>query len=153
MQWFLDKLFWLFGGLIPPMDATPERLYTHRASVAALIVLGYLIFGFHIAWICGLVPNFSGAALASDLVKVKGEFHAEFDTIKSQGDNTQLIIIRGQIKSVLRDKCAALQKGNQDALDSANHDLELLADSFFSLTKREYTEPPCSTVLIKADTP
>jgi hypothetical protein len=161
----IDKLlgffFRLLSGLVPPLDATPERLHNHRVSVAILIVFAYLVVGVHISWICGFVPHVPGAAWASDLdtaraawasdlEKARSQLAQRQDILAEQGNFTQLMLVKGAIKQTLKDACTALDKGNQPALDLANNEMETLAEQYRTLTHETYMRPNCSVILIKS---
>jgi hypothetical protein len=158
ITWVFDKIVWVFSALIISVDADPLSLQRHRTVVSLMIIGIYMIVGAHLLWD---IPPAQGIVSQIELNKVQTASDTKFEQLTKQMDyrtrklegrenSIELLIVRGSIKKALDDACTALQNANQPALDSANKELDDLADQYQTLTSgRIYIRPSCDTVLIK----
>lgn len=132
------------------MDPKAQRTWRRAIAAAVTTILVVLAVGF--AWAQGWIPGASGVALASDLSSFKASVEQRQTALETKQDRLALLIVKGALKIALNDRCVAINRKNQQALDAANTSIDDLTEQYRELNRgREPSLLDCSVVLIDAD--
>lgn len=129
-------------------NETPEAQRVWRRLVASLLTIIVLTIGGGFAWAQGWTP-LSGVALASDLAQLRTEVTLRQGSTDATLAMTQLIVVKSAIRQALVNRCLAIHRFNQPALDAANGELDGLADQYSALLHQPLTIPSCDVILIQ----
>lgn len=126
-------------------DATPiERARTARVAFRAAVV-------FHIVWACGWLPGWQGFARASDVDdKIEAAIDpihkqlTEIDVKLSRSEDTQKLILQGQLTAQIRDlhrlKCTTTDDYTRSRME---RDIEDAQQKYRALSGERYPMPAC----------
>ncbi len=143
---YLFDLLLVLNDMDPAANKTRQRL---TGAVLSVLVLAVITIGL---WAKGWVPS---VAIAAEVTKQLGVVEARQDekraAIEKKQDRLALVVLKQSIRTTLTDRCNALRRRNQEALDAANVALDDLTDQFLELARRPPDIPDCRVVLIDSD--
>lgn len=140
-------------GLVVPIDGD-EDPKTERRKIRrwrALVGLFVLVMGFHVAWACGLLPNFSGFAVA-DAVDRKVEaaradllarLEKQEQRVQRIEDNVAAVLklqIESRLRDLAREVCASTSPRMADLLEG---EIASLQNEHQKLADERYPLPAC----------
>lgn len=110
---------------------SPPRFKKERTELWAwLVTLGLIMSGLHILIACGLVPGFSGFALASDVT-----------TIQTAVSSTRQESLEGRAFELRVKQCEAIESGKSPQAFTVQ--LQDLLRKYYDLTKQRMELPTC----------
>lgn len=125
----------------------------HRWGLSGMVFSMAIVGGVHIAWICGMLPGFPGAAFAGDI-----------DQLKQQQNGVELAIVTDQLKSNIKRRCEIVRMpltesdsttatrinvaDRQVVLDYINEEIRKGQERHIQLRGRPFDIPPCDVLLL-----
>lgn len=134
-----------------PSREQREKLRRWRMVVGTAILAG----AFHVAWACGLLPNFSGFAIAADteskIAVVRKEIAQQVTDlehrvvrIERKMDSSLKLQIESRIRDLTHERCTARTQRTIDRLEA---EIDSLQDDHHTITGERYPLRPCAELV------